>query len=210
MKVGIMGGTFNPIHQAHLMLAQAALKQYALDVIWFMPSHLPAHKSNTDLASSEHRWNMVKLAVEGQPQFAASDFELKREGFTYTYETLTQLCLAYPEHEFFFLIGGDSLAKFSTWVHPEIIAQKAVLLAAGRSGYAVRELEQVKKQLEAAYAARIDWVLMPEVSASSHEIRRLFREGQTAEAAAMLPEKVAAYIQRHGLYRNQESRSRKK
>lgn len=206
MKVGIMGGTFNPIHQAHLMLAQAALKQYALDVIWFMPSHLPAHKSNSELISAEHRWNMVKLAVEDQSQLVASDFELRRDGFTYTYETLTQLCLDYPEHEFFFLIGGDSLAKFSTWVHPEIIAQKAVLLATGRSGYAVEELKRVQKQLETAYLARIFWILMPSVPISSREIRRLFREGQTAEAAAMLPEKVAAYILQHGLYQNQESR----
>lgn len=207
MKVGIMGGTFNPIHQAHLMLAQAALQQYALDAIWFMPSHLPAHKSNSELIPAEHRWNMVKLAVEDQPRFAASDFELKRDGFTYTYETLTQLCLDYPEHEFFFLIGGDSLAKFSTWVHPEMIAQKAVLLATGRSGYATEELEKVQKQLETSYSARIFWVHMQEAPISSREIRRLLREGQTAEAAAMLPKKVAAYILQHGLYRNPESRA---
>lgn len=200
MKIGIMGGTFNPIHNAHLSLAAAAKEQYSLDVIWFMPSGLPAHKSNQELAPAEHRLNMVKLAIAGLEAFAASDFELKREGYTYTYETLTALKENYPDDTFYFIIGGDSLDKFSTWVHPEIIAKKAILLAAGRSGYTETDLKATVEMLQASYQAKIFWIQMPECSVSSQFIREKIHFNEENELCNEVPVAVMNYIRKNDIY----------
>lgn len=201
MKIGIMGGTFNPIHNAHLALAEAAKKQYALDVIWFMPSGLPAHKSNCELISSEHRFHMVELATMDTDGYVASDFELKREGYTYTFETLTRLQEQYPNDTFYFIIGGDSLSKFTTWKHPEIIAQKAILLATGRSGYLKQELTNTVQQLYQMYPdIVIHLVDMPESTISSHQIREEIRCGNWNQIMNEVPQKVYDYLKEHHIY----------
>ena len=113
-KIGILGGTFNPIHNGHLALGQAAMEQYDLEEIWLMPSKLPPHKSHFAILSEEHRLTMTKLAAQINKNFIASDFELKREGLTYTADTLELLTKEYPDYKFYFIVGGDSLIKFKS------------------------------------------------------------------------------------------------
>ncbi len=201
MKIGIMGGTFNPVHNGHLALATAAKEAAGLDEVWFMPSGLPAHKSNTELLSSELRLAMVKLAVQEIPGFLASSFETDRPGFTYTADTIESLAQEYPEHEFFFIIGGDSLMKFHHWVKPAVISAHATLLAAGRDEFSEEELEQQAESLYRMFHTKIQLVSMAKVDISSNEIRNCIKTGQLEKVKQFLPEQVFQLILEQQLYR---------
>ncbi len=120
-KIGIMGGTFNPIHFAHLILAESAYEELNLDKILFMPSKKPPHKLNESIESDEHRIQMIQLAIKSNPHFDLSCVELEREGITYTADTLEELNRNYPQDEFYFIIGADSLFQIEDWWHPEQI-----------------------------------------------------------------------------------------
>ena len=200
MKVGIMGGTFNPIHNGHLKLAEVALAQAKLDEIWFMPSGLPAHKSNSELLSSEERLHMVKLALDSIAGFKASSFEIDREGFTYTADTMVALKEEYPDYEFFFIIGGDSLMKFHRWVKPEVISAHVTLLAAGRNGYSKEELLKQSEYLQQHFGTKICYLEMPEFPVSSSEIRLHCKEGRYDELTKAVPVAVSDYIRKQHLY----------
>lgn len=131
-RIGIMGGTFDPIHNVHLMLGIQAYREYHLDSVWYMPSKCPPHKSDHVVTSTKDRCEMVRQAVHPYPFMVFSDFELLREGNTYTADTLRLLHESYPEHEFFFIIGADSLFNIEKWYHPEQVLTQAVFLVAGR------------------------------------------------------------------------------
>lgn len=201
MKIGIMGGTFNPVHNGHLSLADASLKQYFLDEVWFMPSGLPAHKANDELLDAEKRLTMVKLAIAEKTGFAASSFEIDRAGFTYTADTMAALATEYPEHEFYFIIGGDSLMKFHKWVKPEIISRYTTLLAAGRNGYSQNELECHAIFLNREFGTKIFFVEMPELVISSNAIRTFCKNQQYGEIKELVPEAVYRYITEHQLWK---------
>jgi len=200
MKIGLMGGTFNPVHNGHLMLAATAKKAAVLDEVWFMPSGLPAHKSNSELLPSEKRFAMVKLAVAAHSGFAASSFEIDRPGFTYTADTMEALSKEYPEHDFFFIIGGDSLMEFHHWVQPEVISSHAVLLAAGRDNVSKAELEKQAQKLYQLFGTRVQLLDMPRMDISSNQIRDYIRSHEPEKIKEFLPEPVLAYILEHQLY----------
>ena len=120
-RIGIMGGTFNPIHSVHLIMAQVAYHQFHLDKVLFMPSKHPPHKDNSVIISDEHRTRMIQLAIDGNSNFEFSDLELKREVTTYTSDTLTYLTEKNPDTEYYFIIGGDSLEQLENWHKPEVI-----------------------------------------------------------------------------------------
>ena len=200
MKIGIMGGTFNPIHKGHLMLASLAKEQCALDSIWFMPSGLPAHKSNKELLDASHRIEMVKLAIEEEPAFVASAFEIEREGFTYTADTMVALKEYYPNFEFYFIIGGDSLMKFHQWVRPDVISAHTTLIASGRSGYSKEQLEDQVVYLKQKFGTNVLFLDMPEFPIASSEIRNWLKEKQYEKVKLALPIKVINYIEQHELY----------
>lgn len=200
MNIGIMGGTFNPIHNGHLLLAETAKNAAALDEVWFMPSGLPAHKSNSELLPAELRLAMVKLAIAGIPGFSASSFEVDRPGFTYTADTMEALAKEYPQHEFFFIIGGDSLMKFHHWVKPEVISAHTTLLAAGRSGYSKEEISQQAERLKQQFGTRVLLLDMPELAVSSNDIRTCIKAGQTDKIRKYVPEPVMQYILEQKLY----------
>lgn len=202
MNIGIMGGTFNPIHNGHLALARAAMEQFPLDIVWFMPSGLPAHKSNAELTDGSHRFKMTELAIAGQHGFEASDFELRQKGYTYTADTLSELARLYPDDTFYFMIGGDSLMKFLSWRSPEVILRKAVLLAAGRYGFSKEELQMQAELLQNAYNASVYFVEMEEIVISSHEIRAYCKQGQYEKASRYLPKTVLDYIREQKLFLN--------
>lgn len=201
MKIGIMGGTFNPIHNGHLTLASTAKKAADLDEIWFMPSGLPAHKSNAELILPEQRLAMVELAIGNIAGFQASSFEIDRPGFTYTADTMEALTKEFPQYEFFFIIGGDSLMKFHHWVRPEVISKHTTLLAAGRNGIAKETLKEQAEKLYQSFGTRVQLIDMPELIISSQQIRALCKQEQFDSIQKFLPQKVSDYIKEHALYR---------
>ncbi|MCM1498637.1 MAG: nicotinate-nucleotide adenylyltransferase [Clostridium sp.] len=175
--IGIMGGTFNPIHLGHTAIAKAAYEQFNLDEIWFMPNHLPAYKSNKDLVSAEDRLKMVQLGIQKYPYFKVSDFEIKREGRTYTYKTMLLLSQKYPQNQFYFIMGADSLFYFDKWQHPEMIVAHATILAATRNQKSTEEmLSQIDKLNTQFNTKSFHLIQCPEMDCSSSEIREKFSE----------------------------------
>jgi len=201
MKIGIMGGTFNPIHNGHLSLASSALKQYTLDEVWFMPSGLPAHKANDELLSAEKRLRMVELAISTEEKFKASSFEIDRAGYTYTADTMVALTKKYTDSDFYFIIGGDSLMKFHKWVKPDVISAHTTLLAAGRNGYSMEELLLQAAGLKQQFGTKILFLDMPELIISSNEIRSLCKMQQYDAIKSMVPGAVFEYIMEQKLWK---------
>lgn len=198
-RIGIMGGTFNPIHQGHLMLAQKAYEQFELDKVLVIPNKLPAYKDRDELLDSKQRSRMVQLAIADYPYMEFSDLELTRSGPTYTIDTLQSLIQEYPEDDFYFILGGDSLADLHKWRAYKEILTLAVILCARRNDADVPELEQIKLRLEAEVAeAQIYIMDTPMMNISSTEIREQLQSGKKAPQG--IPEAVLAFIQEHDLY----------
>lgn len=208
--IGIMGGTFNPIHLGHIAIAKAAYEQFHLDEVWFMPNHIPAYKPNHPLISGEKRFAMIQLAIQEYPYFRASDFELQRNGKTYTYETLHLLKQSRPYDTFFFIMGADSLFYFEQWVHPEEIVKNATLLVAPRNHKTVSEIQSKIDEMNRLFGKEKFYLIQcSEIPCSSSEIREhissLNNQGKLnmnslEEMSSYLPKVVGAYIIEHNLY----------
>lgn len=201
MKIGIMGGTFNPVHNGHLALAKAAFQQQPLDELWFMPSGRPAHKATDELLPASERLLMVQLALEELPRFKASSFEIDRSGFTYTADTMEALAQQYPNTEFYFILGGDSFMKFQNWVKPDVISAHACLLAAGRNGYSQDALLKQVEYLNRQFGTKARLLDLPDMPISSQQIRILCAKQNYEELTAMVPNKVLQYIMEHKLWK---------
>lgn len=200
-KIGIMGGTFDPIHNAHLMLGRQAWTEYKLDEVWFMPSHNPPHKADHLVTNTKDRCEMVKLAIAKYPYFRFSDFEISRTGNTYTAQTLQLLKEAYPEHTFYFIVGADSLYHIEGWYHPELVLGQVTILAAGREcDDAACSLEEQADYLKNKYGAAIFLLHSDTMQVSSQELRE--RLGQGTGIHELVPDSVERYIREHGLYQH--------
>ena len=200
-KIGILGGTFDPIHNGHLALGKQAYEQFGLDEIWFMLSGHPPHKKGRLVTEGKEREDMVKLAIASVPYFVYSDFELKREGNTYTAQTLTLLKEAYPQHEFYFIIGADSLYEIEQWYHPELVLGHVTILAAGRECEdASCSLEEQAEYLRNKYGAAIFLLHSDTMHVSSQELRE--RENLGLGIGDLVPASVERYIREHGLYQH--------
>ena len=209
-KIGIMGGTFNPIHMGHMQIARAAYEQFQLDEVWFIPNHIPAYKSDHELISGEMRLAMVQLAIQEEPHFKVSDFEINRDGKTYTYETMSLLKQQHPKDDFYFILGADSLYYFDKWVHPEIIVENADILAACRNGRTLEEMTIEINRLNEMFGKEAIFLInCPELPCSSSEIREQVRKlheqsEENEEFTHMLeqqvPAPVLAYIVEQKLY----------
>ena len=197
-KIGIMGGTFNPIHNGHLALAQAAYDFCGMDEVWFMPSGISYLKVQNEILSSEDRLEMVSLAVKDIPYFVCSDMEVCREGYTYTVDTLRLLSEQYPEDDFYFIMGADSLFGLPKWREPENIASLCTLVTVVRDDVDAQELLSQKILVEREFHARIILVPFDKVDISSSMIRKSIALGECVEE--LLPEKVLAYIKENGFY----------
>ncbi len=197
-RIGIMGGTFNPIHNAHLTMAHAAYEQACLDKIWFMPSKNPPHKSSSEIISEKHRSNMIRQAIKDTPFFEFSDFELRHEGTTYTAETLQRLHRTYPTDQFYFLMGGDSLFELETWYHPEQIMKMTTILAFSRNGETLQHMQARARYLTDHYQADIRILSMPDMPISSSLIRSRILAEKPVDR--MLPPAVEKYIFQEKLY----------
>ncbi|WP_276949026.1 nicotinate-nucleotide adenylyltransferase [Acetatifactor muris] len=198
-QIGILGGTFNPIHIGHLILAEWVLDALALDEVWFMPTGCPYLKDSAEVLPGRERLRMTELAVADHPLFRSSDLEVKREGHTYSYETLEQLKQLYPRNRFFFIVGADCLFSIENWKNPQRIFDACILAAAVRDEISPAEMEKKKYELEQKFKAEIMLVPFVSMSVSSTEIRRRIAGGFSVKY--LVPDKVLNYINEKGFYR---------
>ena len=210
MKIGMMGGTFDPIHNGHLHLAQTALTQFDLDQIWFMPNGMPPHKKQSSIESDIHeRIAMTQIAIKANKQFYLQEYEAKREKVSYSYKTMEHFRKMYPDDEFYFIIGADSLFSIETWKHPERLFKACIILAACRDEAATKEsLNGQIQMLKGKYGAHIKFLAMPLEHVSSHEIRKLIESGEPV--SEYIPAEVEAYIRKEGLYGSEIEKISKK
>lgn len=194
-KIGILGGTFDPIHNAHIELAKAAYKQHKLDKVWIMVSPTPPHKANKFITNITHRCNMIQLAVGDYDYMEFSDFELNRNGYVYTADTLTLLEEKYPNDEFFFIVGADSLSNIDKWHEPKVVLSKCVLLAATRSGS--EDIDSLIKEKSKKYNADIRKIEFDNIDISSTDIKDISNEKQLYKN---VDKKVGSYILENFLY----------
>lgn len=197
-KVGIMGGTFNPIHLGHLLLAETARETFLLDEIMFIPSGHPYMKEIKDVADKKVRLEMTKLAISNNPDFSLSSMEVEREGNTYTFETLLKLKEQHPTTAFYFILGADSLYGLELWKHPEIICSHCVILAAVRDNKKPKDLHVQIEYLEGKYHAKIKLLPLKEITISSTDIRSRIKHRKSIRY--LVPDKVIDYIKENNVY----------
>lgn len=198
-KTGIMGGTFNPVHVGHLLLAESARDSFGLDNILFIPSGRSYMKRETEVLDRHRRYEMTRLAIEDNPSFSISGIEVERRGNTYTCDTLAQLREMEPETDFYFIVGADSLFSMETWRKPECIFRDCTVLAAVREDKDRDMLCQQILYLEEKFGARIRQIEFREIDISSTDIRMRLANGQSIRY--MVPDRVISYIKEHHLYR---------
>lgn len=198
MRLGLFGGTFDPVHYGHLLLAEQCREQCALDEVWFLPSGSPPHKQRAAITDGKHRTEMLNLATAGHAAFRVNDMELKRTGPTYTVETLRSLHEQHPGDELFFLIGADSLHDLPTWREPVRILQMATVIAVNRGSRPHPDIQPIVDLMGDFAESRIQIVTMPGVDLSATDIRRRITAGQSIRY--MTPRAVEIYIEQHGLY----------
>lgn len=197
-KIGILGGTFNPIHNGHLILAQNALEQCSLDEILFIPSGCSYMKQN--VLDVSHRYRMTELAIAQNPSFRISSIEAERPGYSYTCETLQKLHAQNPDANYQYIIGADTLFSMEKWYQPEQIFALCEIICTVRSGYSMAQMIQKQQELMQKYHARIQFMKEKAFDISSTEIRERICHGQPV--SYYLPEGVLDYIRQHQLYKN--------
>jgi nicotinate-nucleotide adenylyltransferase len=201
MRLGIFGGSFEPVHYGHLLLAESCREQARLDEIWFVPAAVPPHKRSQELTADKHRVEMLRLAIGGHEAFAVSTAEIDRGGVTYTFETLEALHHERPSDELFFLMGADSLRDLPTWRRPERICELAIPLVAHRPDSPAVQFDALSSLVPPEQLIEFEKysIEMPLVDFSSTEIRRRVAAGQSIRYRT--PAAVVKYIETHGLYR---------
>ena len=198
-KIGIMGGTFDPIHNAHLVLAECSYEQFGLDIVLFMPSKNPPHKNEKKIESKEHRSNMIKVGIEDNSHFEFSDFELRRQGLTYTVDTLTMLNDMYKDTTFYFIMGEDSLFSLETWKNPEQLFKLANIIIARRGFHDEQIIIDRIAYLESKYQTKsIKLLESPISNLSSNFIRSNVKKNKSIKY--YVPKKVEEYIYQNKLY----------
>ena len=197
MRIGILGGTFNPPHLGHLVCAQEAYIQLNLDCVMLIPAHIPPHKAVEDEPGAEHRLELCRVAVEGDDRIEVSDFEAVRSGPSYTVDTLQALHSRAPHNELFLIVGGDIAAGLPEWHEPERVLSLATLAVAARRGTSRSSIEEALRTLRGGDRAR--FFEMPTIGLSSTMIRDRVSAGQPIKY--LVPDPVAAYIDRERLYR---------
>jgi len=189
-RIGLLGGTFNPPHMGHLIIAEQVGKQLGLDAVWFLPAHVPPHKRVKHLAKVEERKKMIQSAIGDNSFFKLDETDLKREGKSYTYDTIKQLKKEHPEKEFYFIIGGDMAESLSEWYRIDELVQMIQFVAVKRKGYSA----------DTDYS--VIWVDCPLIEISSTQIRKKISDGCTIRY--LVPESTRKYIEKMGLYKDDE------
>lgn len=184
-KIGILGGTFNPPHIGHLMMANEVMHALGLDEVRFMPNNVPPHKETAG-ATNEQRLEMVRLAIQDNPSFELEPFEIDEGGVSYTYETMKKLTARHLDCHFYFIIGGDSVESLHTWYHIEELVKLVTLVGVKRPG------------TNAITTYPVQMVEAPEIDLSSTLLRNRLQAGQTVQY--LVPKQVETYIREEGLY----------
>lgn len=197
-KIGILGGSFDPIHNGHLAIAESAYREFLLDEVWFIPAGHSPNKNEAEMTEAKVRAEMTEIAVSDIPYFRISRMEVEAAETSYTYLTLTKLKEQYPKTCFYFIMGADSLDYFEQWYHPEIICQKAVLLVAIRDELDRAQILAKIEEIKNLFHAEIYPLSCPKIDIASREIRASIKAGETV--TDKIPEKVYRYIKEHGLY----------
>jgi nicotinate-nucleotide adenylyltransferase len=197
VRVGILGGTFNPPHLGHLVCAQEAYLQFELDLVTLMPARIPPHKPVEDEPGVEHRFELCRLAVSGDERMTVSELETMRPGPSYTVDTLQELHKRDPDSELFLIVGGDVAAGLPQWREPERVLELATLAVAKRRGTSRSHVQRALDEIGGG--ARAQFFRMPRIGVSSTLVRRRVRAGQPIRY--LVPEAVAGYIERERLYR---------
>jgi nicotinate-nucleotide adenylyltransferase len=201
MRLGIFGGTFDPIHVGHLILAEQCREACQLDRVLFIPAGQPPHKTERQITAGKQRLEMVELAIAGQTAFEASPIEIKREGPSFSVLTLSELASKNPGAELFFLMGSDSLADLPSWYQPAHIASLATLVVATRPGSVQPDVKPLVDVIGRPATVQIleHVVEIPLVEISSTDIRARVAAGRSIHY--LVPRSVECYIETHGLYR---------
>lgn len=200
MKLGLYGGTFDPVHYGHLLLAERCREELELDEVRFIPAGDPPHKSRADLTSGKARAEMLEFATAGNPRLTVDRRELDRPGRSYTFETLEQLHRESPDAELYFLMGADSLADLPQWREPQRIAELALIVAVNRGDRPLPDQFSLTATLGATIASRVLFVSMPGIDLSATELRQRAALGKSLRYTT--PPAVEAYIRDQGLYRD--------
>ncbi len=199
MPLGLFGGTFDPVHLGHLIMAEQCLEACQFDELWFIPAGDPPHKSGGAVTPGAARAEMLELAIAGHPRFRVSRVELQRPGPSFTVDTLQQIHEEVPARELFFLIGADSLADLPLWRNPQRIAELATLVVVNRGSAPAVISDRLRAEPGDTALARIRQVSIPGIDISSSDLRRRVRAGRSIRY--LTPRAVECYIATHGLYR---------
>ncbi|WP_297817485.1 nicotinate-nucleotide adenylyltransferase [uncultured Lactobacillus sp.] len=186
MQIGIMGGTFNPVHMAHLVMAEQVRKKLHLDEIWFIPTNIPPHKELAGNVSAKDRCAMLELATHTNPHFHVKLFEIMRGGVSYTVDTLRYLKKRAPKNHYYLIMGSDEVNDFENWHEPETIALLSTLVGVRRPNYPQKPKYPMI------------WVDAPDLDISSSMIRQNVATGNSIRY--LVPEEVRLYIESRGLY----------
>jgi nicotinate-nucleotide adenylyltransferase len=197
VRIGILGGTFNPPHLGHLICAQEAYLQLELDRVTLIPARIPPHKPVEDEPGAQHRLELCRLAIRGdEERFEVSDLEIGRDGPSYTVDTLEELHSSAPDHELFLIVGGDIAAGLPDWHEPERVLSLATLAVAKRRGTSRAAVDDALAALRGGERTR--FFRMPRIAISSTMLRDRVRRGQPIRY--YVPDPVASYVARHRLY----------
>lgn len=202
-RYGIMGGTFDPIHLGHLVIAEEIRQKFKLDKVIFIPAGNPPHKNPKKITSGEHRYKMTLLATISNPYFDVSTIELDKNKTTYTIDTIRELKECCKDSaEFYFITGADSLLELSTWKDVDQLLGMCKFIAATRPGFNKSKIVTKVKELESKYNKSIHTVSVSALQISSTDIRNRIKRGETVKY--LLPEAVESYIVKHKLYLDNE------
>lgn len=200
-RIGLLGGSFNPVHIGHLIMAQDAAVAYELDRVFFIPAMIPPHKSSQTLVTAEQRMDMIRLALGSRVAWEVSDEEIRRGGVSYTIDTVRHFALNHPDAELFFIIGGDTLPELHTWREIHALLDLCTFITMVRPGFEPEVLRTMRLNLPAAQVEKLvrHVTVGHVIGISSTEVR--MRVAKSEPIHYLVPEAVDHYIREHGLYR---------
>lgn len=197
-RIGLMGGTFNPIHYGHLLIAENAYEQFQLDEVIFIPTGQSPHKDAGQILCAEERMEMIRIAIADNSHFSCSDYEIRSEGISYTYLTVRAFYERRADSDLFFIMGADSLAYFDSWMRPDEISRMSTILVAVRDGLNLTELFPIREFLQQKYGTKIGFINTPNFSVSSRMIRQRMEKRHSIRY--LVPETVERYLKEHDVY----------
>ncbi|MDD4334933.1 MAG: nicotinate-nucleotide adenylyltransferase [Desulfotomaculaceae bacterium] len=198
-RLGIMGGTFDPIHYGHLVAAEGARYSFNLEKVFFIPAGNPPHKPGHIVCEPSIRYKMTCLAVASNPFFCSSPMEVERPGPSFTIDTVRTMMHLHPEKRIYFITGADAILEIFSWKDSDILLSMCNFVAATRPGYCLKELNEKLDSFPNSFKQNISYMEVPALAISSTDIRQRVREGKPIKY--LLPETVEDYILRNNLYR---------